>query len=87
MLLKKVLIPLLFFRKKININETIIIKRPIRAILSFIKYNMFVLKKDTTITWYWRAQTVIKIINDHDGSIKFINHKNGAEVKISLPKK
>ena len=30
---------------------------------------------------------VIKIINDHDGSIKFINHKNGAEVKISLPKK
>ncbi len=30
---------------------------------------------------------VIKIINDHDGSIKFTNHKNGAEVKISLPKK
>ena len=30
---------------------------------------------------------VIKIINDHDGSIKFINHKNGAEVKISLRKK
>ena len=30
---------------------------------------------------------VIKIINDHNGSIKFLNHKNGAEVKITLPKK
>ncbi len=30
---------------------------------------------------------VIKIINDHNGSIKFLNHKNGAEVKIILPKK
>ena len=30
---------------------------------------------------------VIKIINDHNGSINFINHKKGAEVKISLPKK
>ena len=29
---------------------------------------------------------VTKIINDHNGSIKFINHKDGAEVKISLPK-
>ena len=52
MLLKKVLMPLFFFKKKININETTIIKRLIRAILSFIKYNMFVLKKDSTITWY-----------------------------------
>ena len=30
---------------------------------------------------------VNKIINDHNGSINFINHKKGAEVKISLPKK
>ena len=30
---------------------------------------------------------VIKIINDHNGSIKFLNRKNGAEVKITLPKK
>ena len=50
--LKKLLIQLLFFRKKININETKIIKRLIRTMLSFIKYNMFALKKDSTITWY-----------------------------------
>ena len=49
---KKLLIHLLFFRKKTNINETKIIKRLIRVMLSFIKYNMFVLKKDSTITWY-----------------------------------
>ena len=30
---------------------------------------------------------VIKIINDHNGFINFLNHKNGAEVKISLPYK
>ena len=29
---------------------------------------------------------VTKIINDHNGNINFLNHQNGAEVKISLPK-
>lgn len=29
---------------------------------------------------------VNKIINDHNGSIKFNNHSNGAEVKLTLPK-
>ena len=29
---------------------------------------------------------VSKIINDHNGSIKFSSNKNGAEIKIILPK-
>ena len=29
---------------------------------------------------------VVKIINDHNGTIDFLNHKNGAKIKIVLPK-
>ena len=28
---------------------------------------------------------VNKIINDHNGSIKFLNHKNGAKIQIIIP--
>ena len=28
---------------------------------------------------------VDKIINDHNGSIKFLNHKNGAKIQIIIP--
>ena len=30
---------------------------------------------------------VDKIISDHNGSIQFLNHKNGAKVQIILPNK
>ena len=30
---------------------------------------------------------VDKIIGDHDGSIKFLNHKNGANIQIIIPYK
>ena len=30
---------------------------------------------------------VDKIISDHEGSIKFLNHKNGAKVQIIIPYK
>ena len=30
---------------------------------------------------------VDKIISDHEGSIKFLNHKNGAKIQIIIPYK
>ena len=28
---------------------------------------------------------VDKIVSDHEGSIKFLNHKNGAKIQIIIP--
>ena len=82
------------FKKIIDI-EIIEIKDYIKLIITDSGIGFNLKDKQNFIKPYYTTKQngsglglsiVNKIINDHNGSIKILNHKNGAKIEINLPK-
>tara|TARA_B100001250_G_scaffold302563_1_gene264298 strand:+ start:789 stop:2570 length:1782 start_codon:yes stop_codon:yes gene_type:complete len=82
------------FKKIIDI-EIIEIKDYIKLIITDSGIGFNLKDKQNFIKPYYTTKQngsglglsiVNKIINDHNGSIKFLNHNNGAKIEINLPK-